>query len=161
MMTIDEVKIFVPAAVAVFIALIAFIKGVIEYTKKNTLDRAEVFLELRRKFKETDNFSLIISYLNDDDDRNGQLSTICISDRLKFLGFFEEVALMVNSGLLDKNIANQSFGFYVQKTWESEYFWWDGNPRDSEYRIFLKWLYDVCVEIHKNHDSKHAPNYRF
>ena len=96
--------------------------------------------------------------LDGDDERLGEIDKI---DKLKFLGFLEEIALMVNSGLIDKKIANQSFGFYVRKAWDSPYMWWEGNQQDSEYRILLLWLKEVCENIHLAEESKHAFKYKF
>jgi hypothetical protein len=156
-MNIEEIKIII-TIISGLIAIISIMKALLEYSKKNQLDRAKVYIELRKRFKETDNFATIISYLDSGDKR---LATIDISDKLKFLGFLEEVALMVNSGLLNKKIANQSFGFYIRRAWENQYMWWEGNHKDSEYRILLHWLYNECVKIHQTKRSKKIIHYKF
>ena len=48
------------------------------------------------------------------------------------MGFLEEVALMVNSGLIRKEVAHYMFGYYVLLTDRCENFW-DGLDRDSQY----------------------------
>jgi hypothetical protein len=40
-----------------------------------------------------------------------------------FLGFFEEVALMMNSGLIRKEVAHYMFGYYAIHCWDSKNFW--------------------------------------
>ena len=140
------------------LAVIAFTKGVLEYTRKNTLDRALVYLELRKRFKETNSFAEIISYLDSNDDK---LSKISISDKLKFLGFFDDIAIMVNSGLLNKYIATQAFGFYIQKTWNNKHMWWETNKRDSEYRILLRNLNNMCKEVEEESLLKLTKEYKF
>ena len=61
-MDIEQLKIAF-TTISVVIGLATLAKGVLEYTRKNRLDRAQIFLELRKKFKETENFSKIIAYL--------------------------------------------------------------------------------------------------
>ena len=156
-MEIENLKLLV-TTLTIFIAMIALIKGVFEYTKTNQLARANVFLELRKRFKETSNFSKIIEYLDSND---SELSEVSKSDKLKFLGFFDDVAILINSGLLDKTIANQTFGFYIQKAWENPNMWWEENPKESEYRFLLLWLYNEVKYIQQHPKRKKISSYKF
>ena len=145
-------------SVTLIIAVVVLLKGLAEYRKKTQLDRANIFLELRQKFKETENFSLIIAHL---DALDPALEEVSKSDRLKFLGFLEEVALMNNSGLLDDKIMNQAFGYYVIKVFEHPSMWWEGNQPDSEYRLLLVWMKKVCEEAHLREESMYPGTYKF
>lgn len=156
-MDTEQIKL-IATFISIILALFAIFKWLLEFNKKNQLERAKVYLELRQRFKETDNFATIIAYLDSNDEKLNQIDK---ADKLKFLGFLEEIALMVNSGLLNKKIANQSFGFYIRKAWENQYMWWEGNSKDSEYRILLKWINDECEAIHNNPKAKHASHYKF
>ncbi|TNF00893.1 MAG: hypothetical protein EP322_00605 [Bacteroidetes bacterium] len=153
-----QVLMFIIAAFGAFKGFKEYKRKNDEFERKNTVDRAYMFLELRKRFKETDNFALILEYLDGD---NPALETVEIADRLKFLGFLEEVALMVNSGLLDIRIANQSFGYYVIKAWGHPAMWWEGNTRDSEYRVILQWFKEECDKIHVTEESKNMNYYTF
>ena len=156
-MEIENIKLIV-TTLTIFIAMIALVKGVFEYTKNNQLARANVFLELRKRFKETSNFSRIIEYLDSHDSKLAQVSK---SDKLKFLGFFDDLAILINSGLVDKIIANQTFGFYVQKAWENPDMWWEDNTKESEYRMLLLWLYNEFKYIQKHDKRKKISSYKF
>ncbi len=143
---------------ALTVGVIVLLKGLAEYKKKNKLDRVNIFLELRKRFKETENFSLIISYL---DTLDPKLEEVSKSDRLKFLGFLEEVALMNNSGFLDSKIMNQAFGYYVIKACEHPAMWWEGNNPDSEYWVLLFWMKKVCEEAPLREESMQPGTYKF
>ncbi|MER3496525.1 MAG: hypothetical protein C4320_06970, partial [Armatimonadota bacterium] len=54
-----------------------------------------------------------------------------VQDRRNLAGFLEEVALMVNSGLLRYEVAQAMFGYYVQLVGSSEPFW-QGLDRNAE-----------------------------
>ena len=46
-----------------------------------------------------------------------------IQDRRNFVGFLEEVAVMVNSGLIKKEVAHYMFGCYVLLTDRCDELW--------------------------------------
>jgi hypothetical protein len=115
-------------------------------SKEETLKTAEIFLEIRKRFKETRNFAEIIYYLDSDSDELENISQI---DRLKFLGFFDDLYVLYVSGILNINIINQNFGFYIIKAWNNQYMWWKGNLQSSPYRFMMKELVELCKEAEK------------
>ena len=116
------------------IALGALIQGLIEYTHQGAQKRAEHFLNMRQRLKESEVFEELCSLLETDDPR---LSEIPFKDKRSLLGLFEEVALMMNSGLIRKDVAHYMFGYYAIRCWESRNFWSDVN-RDSIYWSLFK-----------------------
>jgi hypothetical protein len=90
------------------IALGTLMKTLIEYTKQGAQKRAEQFEKLRVRFKDDQMFKQICDLLEDDGE---DLEKMPFRDKRDFLGFFEELALMVNSGLMNKAVAHYMFGY--------------------------------------------------
>jgi hypothetical protein len=59
---------------------------------------------------------------------------------------FEEVTLLMNSGLIRKPVAHYMFGYYAIRCWESENFWSDVN-RDSPYWAALRTFVDEMKNV--------------
>jgi hypothetical protein len=120
--------------IAVLLALITLIKGVIEYAHQGAQKRAERFIEMRKRLKDNKTFKEICSMLNDNDPKLLQIER---QEKMDFLGFFEEIALMLNSGLIKKEVAHYMFGYYVIQCWESNNFW-NTVSRDGTYWVVFK-----------------------
>ena len=75
------------------IALVTFFFGYLEYLRQGRQHSAAAFVQMRRRFLESDRFQHILKLLSDDDPSVREIS---IQDRRNFIGFFEEIALMVN-----------------------------------------------------------------
>jgi hypothetical protein len=83
----------------------------------------------------------------------------CITEPFKekrdLLGFFEEIALMMNSGLIRNEVAHYMFGYYAIKCWESKYFW------STVYRESIYWsLFRDFVEQMKQIEQSFQYNKR-
>jgi hypothetical protein len=70
-------------------------------------------------------------------------------EKRDFLGFFEEVAIMVNSGLIRKEVAHYMFGYYVIDCWKSKSFW-KGIQRDTN---FMALFNDFAVRMNSIEES--------
>src|ERR1700710_2074371 len=92
------------------VGFITFFSGVLEYGRQGRYKRAEQFVHMRRRFLETPLFQDILTLLPAD---SVNLTKIPVQDRRNFVGFLEEVALMVNSRLIDRRVAHYMFGYYV------------------------------------------------
>jgi hypothetical protein len=115
--------------IAGVIALTTFLNGVMEYARQGAQHRAQQFVQMRRRFMENDTFRELCTMLMTNDPR---LRDIPIQDKRNFGGFLEELALMVNSRLIRKEVAHYMFGYYAILCWESENFW-HGIDRESIY----------------------------
>ncbi len=111
------------------VALVTFVRGFFEYVRQGTQRRAEQFVQMRRRLKENKVFYEICSLLDTDDPK---LAAVPLQDRYDFLGFFEEIVLLTNSGLLRKEVAYYMFAYYAIECWDSTHFWENIN-RDSNY----------------------------
>jgi hypothetical protein len=115
--------------VGVAVALMVFIKGVLEYTNQGAQKRAEHFLAMRTRLKDDPVFKKICALVETDD---SSLLEIPFAEKRDLLGLFEEVALMMNSKLIRPDVAHYMFGYYALRCWDSANFWSDVN-RDSIY----------------------------
>lgn len=116
-----------------FIALITFLHGVLEYGRQGHQARAQNFVEMRRRFLENELFRQILNLLATDDPR---LEQVPVQDRRNFVGFLEEVALMVNSRLISRSVAHYMFGYYVLLTDQSKHFWQDLDRPSVYWSVF-------------------------
>lgn len=115
--------------VAGLVAFITFLTGLLEYIRQGRQHRAENFVQMRRRFLETPQYRQILDKLAVDDPTLAQES---IQEKRNFIGFLEEVALMVNSKLIRREVAHYMFGYYVLLAAKSVHFW-EGLGKDSEY----------------------------
>ena len=126
--------------VAGVVALTTFLSGVLEYWRQGHQRRGENFVQMRRRFLENPTFRDISNLLQTDD---AALKALPIQDRRNYVGFLEEVALMVESRLIRREVAHAMFGYYVGLVAKSPNFWTDLD-RDSRYwRIFRTFAAEV------------------
>ena len=111
----------ISAVVAVVTLLVTIIRSYIEYTKQNLLKRFEKYAELSANWFEDKNIQAIIELL--DEDPKHKLRTLPFTKKEAFVGFYEEIAVMLYSGLLNKRIAFYMFGYYTVRCFESKDFW--------------------------------------
>lgn len=131
-MTLDTVK-DLAIVLGGVVALTTFLSGVIEFVRQNHTKRAEQFVLMRRRFLEDPLFRDILNCLAEDDPT---LATFPIQDRRNFIGFLEEVALMVNSRIIRPEIAHYMFGYYVLLVDESQNLWADLDRRSVYWTVF-------------------------
>jgi len=132
-MSLDDAR-NIATIVGVFVGALALLKGFHEYTQQGRQKRAEHFIAMRSRFKANPAFIELCDFLEDDDIR---LAEMPFKKKRDFLGFFEEIAIMCNSGLLHLGIAHYMFGYYVIDCWKSEHFW-KGLDREANYISLFK-----------------------
>lgn len=107
-------------AIAVIVGLLTLAKAVNEYRRQGTIKRIEFFLEARNRLKTNAQFQEISILLESDDPK---LAEIPMQHKIEFVGFFEEIALLVTSRVIRKEVAHYMFGYYALKAWDSRNFW--------------------------------------
>jgi hypothetical protein len=99
-------------------AVLAGIAGLcawmVTHWRENDRRRFETFLKMREEFRKNPEFSQIFKAL-DGDIEEIKLSDITDDDAAQFAGFLEEIAILVQSGVLPSNLAHYFFGYYVIK----------------------------------------------
>lgn len=132
-MTLDDWR-NIAIIIGTFVALVTLMKGIYEYTRQLAQKRSEQYAEMRKRFRESEVISKLIGMLETND---SNLAEVSWSEKVELLGFYEDIALMVNSGIIKRNVAFYMFGYYALRCWESEYFWDDVN-RDSPYSSLFR-----------------------
>lgn len=138
------------AIIGVVLAIATTIVGLEQYRLQGNQKKAEFFVEMRRKLKENRMFKNICDLIEKNDPK---LQNIPFKEKRDFLGFFEEVALMMNSGLIQKKVAHYMFGYYAIRCWENENFWVD-IKRDSMYWSLFRNFVHEMISIEESQDFK-------
>lgn len=128
------------------VALITFLHGVLEYVRQGAQQRSQQFVEMRRRFLENATFRDICDLLIVDDPR---LRTIPVQDKRNFGGFLEEIALMVNSGLISLETAHYMFSYYILSCWRSDNFWANIDREEIYWSLFR----DFAAEMQRLEES--------
>jgi hypothetical protein len=108
--------------VGTVVGLIALCKGFVEYVKQGAQKRAESFLEMRRKYSEFNDVCQHLE-LTDNPDSAADIEGLSFAKKRAFIGFYEELALMTQSGLINWQVAHYMFGYYAIKCSDSKIFW--------------------------------------
>lgn len=127
------------------------IKGLLEYSNENKRKRAQQFIEMRHRFKENQTIMKICDLLENDDVK---LKDISSRDKIYFLGFYEEVALLMNSKLIKKEIVHYMFGYYAIKCEDSINFWATGVDKTHEYWTTFRRFVEDMKDMTTKFDSK-------
>jgi hypothetical protein len=119
----------------VLIALAMFTKGIIEYSRQNKMKRAEYFISMRKRLKDDSRLSNMIELIHKKDSK--LIDKELFEDKLYLTGFFEEIALLMNSKLIKPEITHYMFGYYAIRCWECDLFW-TGLNRNTPYWSILR-----------------------
>lgn len=123
--------------------LIAFITlwtGMIQYGRQSHALRANQFIEMRRRFLENPGFRELLTLIAQG---NEEVANKPSQDRRNLVGFLEEVALLMNSGLIKKDVVHYMFGQAAIAIDTCEPFW-NGLDKESEYwTVFRGFVRDM------------------
>ena len=120
--------------VGIIISLITLLLGIFEYKRQGSQKRAEYFNMMKNKLIENDALQNICTLLDTDDEK---LKDINFSNKKIFLSFFEEIAMMMNSKIISKEIVLYMFGYYAIKCWKSKYFWMNNIEKNGFYWLLF------------------------
>ncbi|NLL27853.1 MAG: hypothetical protein GX259_03580 [Bacteroidales bacterium] len=134
--TLDLIKTIAISGTSV-VAIFTLIKGYSEYKLTTKQRRIELYEIYRRKLKEDETIRSVVDALEND---NGNIVEISRIDKYMFLGFYEDIALLMNTGLIKPEIAHYMFGYYAMRCWENESFWNDINRNSHYWRVFREFV---------------------
>jgi hypothetical protein len=119
--------------VGISIALITLIKGFVEFKNQGLQKRVEQFLLIQKRIKEDPSFVRISALLENEDI---SLQKIPFKEKSRYLELFEELALLMNSKIISKQVIFYMFGYYTIDCWESTYFWNNINKESKYWALF-------------------------
>jgi hypothetical protein len=115
------------------VALLALLKGLAEYIGQNALKRFEKYQDMNHKFCENAKIQRICDLLDSD---RARLREMPFAEKKDFLGFYEDLALMCNSGLMNFKVAYYMFGYYIIRSRASDDFLQDVNIDGFYWSLF-------------------------
>jgi NDP-sugar pyrophosphorylase family protein len=119
------------------VAIITLIKGYLEYKLTSTQKRSEFYERLGTKLETDETLKLIIHYLETNDT---EIRNLARFERYKFLRFYEDIALIMNSDLIKPEIAHYMFSYYAVKCFDSDDFWHDIERNSIYWRVFNEFV---------------------
>lgn len=128
------------------IALISFLTFMIaygEYRRQSKQKRSENLQAMRKRY---DGFQDLCALLEREKSECGRkealvgLEKMSFQEKRSFLAFYEEIALMMNSGLIKRKIVHYMFGYYAIRCWESEIFWNNINRESAYWSLFKSFV---------------------
>jgi len=132
-LTIGEIA----TILGIFIGMVSAITVVLEFKTQGTQKRAEFFSRKLDELWKNDLYKHI--WLCLDTHNEEEIRHIPREDKLSYLVIFDEIALMMNSGLIKKDVAYYMFGYFAITCWENDAFWEDpGIDRRRVYWSVLK-----------------------
>lgn len=134
--TLDLIKTIAISATS-FVAIFTLIKGYSEYRLSVKQKRSELYETYRQKLKENETIRRVVVALEND---IGDIAEISRIDRYMFLGFYEDIALLMNTKLIKPEIAHYMFGYYAMRCWENDMFWEDINRESHYWRVFREFV---------------------
>ena len=135
--TLDLIKTVAISGTSI-IAIFTLIKGYSEYRLNVKQKRSELYETYRKKLKENEIISKVVEALENDNKKD--IAKIPRFDRYMFLGFYEDIALLMNTKLIKPEIAHYMFGYYAMRCWENDMFWKDINRESHYWRVFREFV---------------------
>lgn len=158
-MTEFELEVIKTAAITgtAILAIVTLIKGYYEYKLSTRQKRIEFYEKLGTKLETDENLKTIIDYL---ETGNPELRKISRFNRYKFLRYYEDIALIMNSGLLKPKIAHYMFSYYAIRCADSTDFWHDINKEAIYWKTFIDFVSQMrsiesdCLRKENNYMNK-------
>ena len=117
------------------IALSVFIKGVVEFVHSNAIRRYEKFHQMSVRFDDNAEIQKVCELLHGANSAAGPLTK---QQKEVFICFLEEIYFMMNSGIMKRDLALYTFGYYGKTALDSEPFWQGLNKNEPFYIHFLE-----------------------
>lgn len=146
--------------ISLLIASIGFftlMKAIFEFRLQGKQKRADYFDNLKNRLRTDEKLCSITRHLEEDSE---ELRNVNHIDKYYFLGFFEQVAVSVNSNLIKENVAHYFFGYFAIRCWESENFWFISDSEEIAKDEYYWNTFKIFVESMKKIESKRTnPTY--
>jgi hypothetical protein len=134
--------------VGVVVGLGTLAVGLHSYRKQSKQKRIEYLIAKPGEFDKEERFKVIMQGLEGDP---SILIDIPADDKRYFLGFLEEIALLMNSKMIPSEIVHYTFGFFAITCWDTVEFWVN---LENDERNHLYWcLFRHFVEQMKREEN--------
>lgn len=137
----------VAIALASLATCITFFIALVNYKLMLKQKKVELYEGYRQKMKENLDFQKITSMLENDEDGLREIPIIC---RYQFLGFYEDISILIKNKLMNPYVAHYMFAYFALRCGESKNFWFEIN-RES---IYWKEFNDFVDEMNAIEKSR-------
>lgn len=145
------------ASIVGLIAFSTFIKAILEYRLQGRQKRAELFDNFKTRLRTDPQLKKITPLL---ESNSNELRTVSQIDKYYFLGFYEQIAIALNSRLIKKNVAHYFFGYFARHCWDSENFWYlDNNYVIDKNAYYWATFKRFVIDMNKIEDRRTNPNF--
>lgn len=135
------------------IGVITLFYGIHQYRLKNSLERFEKFQTLTEMY-ESEEILRVRDHLG-----QAGIESVPNTDRHAFMAFFEQLALMKQSQLIQENVIYYTWGYDLILAYQDDRFWNSINKNDKYWRLFNV-LAERIIAIDKKY-PKQIPVARF
>ncbi len=135
--------------IGVLAGLFGLYKGVIEFHLQGKQKRAEIFLKKQAEYFGNKSFNELRSMIETNEPA---LATHSFEEKRAYLTFFEEIAVLKNSGLLNATLTYYMFGYYATKCLESDNFWSNVNRNDVFWNVFSQFAKEMQTRLRENNE---------
>ena len=139
-MDLKDILTLILSGVVATIGLAVLIKAILEYKRSTGTKRLELFLTMRTRLREDEEFKKICQLLETDDKK---LREIPLIQKDRFTGFFEELAIMRNSGLMNDDVTLYMFGYFAIRCNHSDNYWHGLNRNQELWSLFFSFAEDM------------------
>jgi hypothetical protein len=139
-MDLKDILALILSSVVATIGLATLIRAIIEYKRSTATKRLELFLTMRTRLREDAEFKKICQLLETDDEK---LRDIPLIQKDRFTGFFEELAIMRNSGLINDDVTLYMFGYFAIRCNDSTNYWHGLNRNQALWSLFFSFAEDM------------------
>lgn len=106
--------------------------GFWKFRQGNLQRRTENFARLRAKFHEIEGLPSLLEKL----DLGQDVTNVSYRVKLNFIGLYEDLFILFENKLIEKNVALYMFGFYAMKCEDSDTFWAELSKEDPYWTAF-------------------------
>lgn len=139
--TIIAAIVTVPGALfAVYKSFQELKKGRIQREKEQQLKRTEFTLQQHRRLFDDPILYSVLKLIDSDDSKLGEVEMW--DAKRKFITYFEEIELLINSGDISKNVAYYMFGYYAKCALDGKNFRIGIDLKQEYWGLFFKFAAD-------------------
>ena len=152
----DELQILI-AFIVVIIGLATLIKGIHEYKLQGKQKRVDLYNKIKEKLRSDKRLSVITDLVEND---SLELKKIPKFNKYYFLGYYEEILIALNSGLIKKDVVHYMIGYYALRCWESKNFWYIDDKTIIDKNAYYWKLFAEFVSIMQKIEKRRVnPNF--
>lgn len=125
-----------------------------EFKKSKKLNEIDKFIKYREKLKTDESLKKIVTHIqnwqNNPEQKSQIPKEITLFDFYYFLGFYEELYILIQNSHLDKRYTKDMFAFYAFQIADNQYYWEQFNENyhtDGDwknFRYFVELMRSSC-----------------